>query len=108
LLDTRLHKDLIGTFISDIVLQILSFVAQSERESIRKRQAQGIAAAKVRGVKFGRPIKAMPEQFGELVKKWEKGLITTKEMLKQCGICRSTLYQKYNEYKLLQKNCPKK
>jgi len=108
LLDTRLNKDLMGTFIADLVLQILSFVAQSERENIRKRQAQGISAAKARGVKFGRPIKAMPDHFGELVKKWEQGLITTKEMLKQCGICRSTLYQKYNEYRLLNKNCPKR
>ena len=108
LLDTRTNKDLIGTFIADLVLQILSFVAQSERESIKKRQSEGITAAKIRGVKFGRPIKAMPDQFGELIKKWEKGLITTKEMLRLCGICRSTLYKKYNEYRLLHKSCPKK
>ena len=107
LLDTRLNKDLMGTFIADIVLQILSFVAQSERENIKKRQAQGIAAAKAKGVTFGRPIKSMPDDFGELAKRWEKGLITTKEMLKLCDICRSTLYQKYNEYRLLHKNCPK-
>jgi len=97
LLDTRLHKDLMGTFIADLVLQILSFVAQSERETIRKRQAEGITAAKARGVRFGRPVKEMPENFGELVKKWEKGLITTKEILKLCGMCRSTFYIKLNQ-----------
>ncbi len=101
LLDTRSGKDLMGTFIADLILQILSFVAQNERENIRKRQAEGIAAAKARGVRFGRPVKAMPDKFEVLVKQWEKGLIATKEMLKLCGICRSTLYQKYNEYKTL-------
>ena len=70
LLDTRLHKDLMGTFISDLVLQILSFVAQSERDSIKKRQAQGIAAARMRGVRFGRPPKEPPDNFGELVMQW--------------------------------------
>lgn len=67
LLDTRNGKDLMGTFIADLVLQILSFVAQNERENIRKRQAQGIAVAKVKGIKFGRPEIALPENFGELV-----------------------------------------
>jgi DNA invertase Pin-like site-specific DNA recombinase len=67
LLDTRLNKDLMGTFIADLVLQILSFVAQSERETIRKRQAEGIAVAKARGVKFGGPRKELPANFGELV-----------------------------------------
>ena len=70
LLDTRNGKDLMGTFIADLVLQILSFVAQSERENIRKRQAQGIAAAKKRGVRFGRPEKPIPEGFAETVKLW--------------------------------------
>jgi DNA invertase Pin-like site-specific DNA recombinase len=68
LLDTRKDKDLMGTFIADLVLQILSFVAHSERESIRKRQAEGIAAAKARGVRFGRPIKKPPTNFADLVK----------------------------------------
>jgi DNA invertase Pin-like site-specific DNA recombinase len=67
LLDTRQNKDLIGTFIADLTLQILSFVAHSERDSIRKRQAEGIAAAKARGVRFGRPIKKPPENFAVLV-----------------------------------------
>ena len=72
LLDTRQGKDLMGTFIADLVLQILSFVAQSERENIRKRQAEGIAAAKAKGVRFGRPEIAMPDNFGEIVRRWEK------------------------------------
>jgi len=101
LLDTRLNKDLMGTFIADLVLQILSFVAQSERESIRKRQAEGIAAAKARGVVFGRPEKEMPGNFGRLVKSWERREIKTAEMLKACGIGRTTLYAKVKEYKLL-------
>lgn len=72
LLDTRNGKDLMGTFIADLVLQILSFVAQNERENIRKRQAQGIAVAKAKGIKFGRPEITLPENFGELVHEWEK------------------------------------
>lgn len=68
LLDTRQGKDLMGTFIADLVLQILSFVAQSERENIRKRQEQGIAAAKARGVRFGRPEVPVPENFGEIIR----------------------------------------
>ena len=73
LLDTRNGKDLMGTFIADLVLQILSFVAQSERESIRKRQTEGIAAARARGVRFGRPIKRPPENLGGLAEQWERG-----------------------------------
>ena len=72
LLDTRQGKDLMGTFIADLVLQILSFVAQSEREKIRERQRQGIAAAKARGVRFGRPEKELPKNFPKLVELWEK------------------------------------
>jgi len=109
LLDTRREKNLLGTFIADLVLQVLSFVAQNERENIRKRQAEGIAAARARGVKFGRPPKEMPDNFGELVKRWECGQIKTAEVLKCCGVSRSTFYVKMNEYKLdkLAKNCPK-
>ncbi len=73
LLDTRRDKDLMGTFIADLVLQILSFVAQNERENIKKRQAQGIAAAKARGVQFGRPGLPEPADFAELVKTWDSG-----------------------------------
>ena len=71
LLDTRNGKDLMGTFIADLVLQILSFVAQSERENIRTRQRQGIVAAMVRGVKFGRPTAEVPDNFQDLVSAWE-------------------------------------
>ena len=100
LLDTRLNKDLMGTFIADIVLQILSFVAHSERDNIRKRQAEGIASAKSRGVRFGRPEKEMPDNFGELVKRWERRQISTADVLKLCKISRTTLYAKMKEYKL--------
>jgi len=99
LLDTRLNKDLMGTFIADLVLQILSFVAQSERETIRKRQAEGIAAAKARGVKFGGPRKELPGNFTELVRDWERKRIATAEVLKLCGICRSTFYTRLEEHR---------
>ena len=72
LLDTRNGKDLMGTFIADLVLQILSFVAQSERENIRRRQSEGIAAAKAKGIRFGRPEKEVPDDFGRIVRKWEQ------------------------------------
>ena len=101
LLDTRNGKDLMGTFIADLVLQILSFVAQSERENIRKRQAQGIAAAKANGVKFGRPEIPMPADFGDIVDKWEKGKITINEARKKSGISESTFYRRAREYRLL-------
>ena len=105
ILDTRQYKDLIGTFIADLVLQVLSFIAQNERENIRKRQAEGIAAAKARGVRFGRPEKAMPDDFGELIKKWERKQIKTDEVLRLCNMSRATFYIKLKEYKLL---CGKK
>ena len=101
LLDTRNGKDLMGTFIADLVLQILSFVAQSERENIKKRQAEGIAAAKAKGVKFGRPEKEVPEDFGKLVRAWEQKKIPLSEVLKRCGISESTFYRRLREYRLL-------
>ena len=102
LLDTRLHKDLMGTFISDLVLQILSFVAHSERDNIRKRQAQGIAAARARGVRFGRPVKEAPDNFSALVKQWERKQISIAEVVKQCGdICEMTFYRRLREYRLI-------
>lgn len=76
LLDTRRGKDLVGTFLADIVLQVLSFVAQNERENIKQRQAEGIAAAKARGVKFGRPQRPVPDNFEEVAQKWKRGSIT--------------------------------
>ena len=103
LLDTRNGKDLMGTFIADLVLQILSFVAQSERENIRKRQAQGIAAAKKRGVRFGRPEKPMPEGFAETVKLWEKKEIDIKAVLEMCGLKEATFYRRLREYRMKNK-----
>ena len=90
LLDTRRGKDLMGTFIADLVLQILSFVAQSERENIKKRQAEGIAAAKARGVKFGRPPREMPGNFGEMAAKWHSGEISATAAARACGLPGST------------------
>ena len=102
LLDTRLHKDLMGTFISDLVLQILSFVAQSERENIKKRQAQGIAAAKAKGVHMGRPVKEVPDNFGTLIKQWERKQISMEDVLKECGgICEMTFYRRLREYRII-------
>ena len=96
LLDTRNGKDLMGTFIADLVLQILSFVAQNERENIRRRQAQGIEAAKARGVRFGRPVKKMPYEFDILVEEWKKKEISIDEIIKRCQISRSTFFRKVN------------
>lgn len=101
LLDTRNGKDLMGTFIADLVLQILSFVAQSERENIRKRQEQGIAAAKARGVQFGRPALAVPEDFGGLVRQWECKTIPISAVLDQCGMSEATFYRRLREYRLI-------
>ncbi len=100
LLDTRQGKDLMGTFIADLVLQILSFVAESERENIRKRQEQGIAAAKARGVKFGRPEVPLPENFAEIVKAWEKGEISFDDATKQCNMAEATFYRRLREHRL--------
>lgn len=101
LLDTRNGKDLMGTFIADLVLQILSFVAQSERENIRKRQEQGIAAAKAKGVKFGRPEVPVPDDFGKIIKDWDRGKISLSEALKKSNMTKTTFYRKVREYRLL-------
>ena len=101
LLNTRNGKDLMGTFIADLVLQVLSFVAQSERENIKKRQAEGIAAAKARGEHLGRPILPVPENFEATVKEWEEGRLKTKEALRQCDMTETTFYRRYREYRLL-------
>ena len=90
LLDTRNGKDLMGTFIADLVLQILSFVAQSERENIRKRQAEGIAAAKARGVRFGRPPRPLPDNYDRAYQRWKSGEITGIAAAKECGMPLST------------------
>lgn len=102
LLDTRNGKDLMGTFIADLVLQILSFVAESERENIRKRQEQGIAAAKKRGVRFGRPELEVPDNFQGIVKAWERGNIKLDEVLEKCQMSKSTFYRRLREMRLKQ------
>jgi len=99
LLDTRREKDLMGNFISDLVLQILSFVAQSERENIRTRQAEGIKAARQRGVKFGRPAKMLPDNFKKVVKQWERGSITIDEALEQTGMRQTTFYARLKVFR---------
>ena len=104
LLDTRQGKDLMGTFIADLMLQILSFVAQNERESIRKRQEMGIAAAKARGVKFGRPTKLPPTNFEQLIENWEKKKLPLAEVVKICNMSEATFYRKLREYRLRKKS----
>ncbi len=100
LLDTRTAKDLLGTFIADLVLQVLSFIAQNERENIRKRQEQGIKAAMLKGVKFGRPVKKTPEDFEVLVKQWKKGEITPEQIAQNCNMSIATFYRRLRETKM--------
>ena len=90
LLDTRRGKDLMGTFLSDMVLQVLSFVAENERVNIRQRQAEGIAAAKAKGVRFGRMPKPLPENFHAAYQRWKHGEITGTAAAKECGMPLST------------------
>ncbi len=99
LLDTRRGKDLVGTFLSDIVLQILSFVAENERGNIRQRQKEGIEAAKQRGVQFGRPVKPVPENFSQVYEKWADKEISGKEAARLCGLSMSTFYRRANRKK---------
>ena len=94
LLDTRNGKDLLGTFISDVVLQILSFVAQNERENIHTRQAEGIAEAKAKGVKFGRPEMPLPDNFQEMYEAWKNREISVREAASNCGMPTSTFYDR--------------
>ena len=104
LLDTRNGKDLMGTFIADVVLQILSFVAQTERENIKKRQAQGIAVAKANGVIFGRPRKKIPDNFEQTVLLWRSGEITSEKAAEICGFSKRTFYRKLKEKPCNSKN----
>ena len=92
LLDTRQGRDLTGTLIADIVLQLLSYVAQTERENIRRRQAEGIAAAKATGVRFGAPPRVLPDCFEELRQAWRNKKISLNAAAETCGIPRSTFY----------------
>ena len=101
LLDTRRGKDLMGTFLSDIVLQVLSFVAENERINIRQRQAEGIAAAKKRGVRFGRPNVQPPEDFPAIVAEWEAGRLGFRDALERTGLAEATFYRRLREYRLV-------
>ena len=98
LLDTRRGKDLMGTFLSDIVLQVLSFVAENERTNIRQRQAEGIAAAKAKGVKFGRPPLPLPDNFYEVHKAWRAKKITLKQAATVCHMPVGTFYGKARKF----------
>ena len=98
LLDTRRGKDLMGTFLSDIVLQLLSFVAENERTNIRQRQSEGIAAAKARGVKFGRPPLPFPDNFDAIHKEWRSKKITLKEAASACNMPVGTFYGKARKF----------
>ncbi len=104
LLDTRRGKDLMGTFLSDIVLQVLSFVAENERTNIKQRQAEGIAAAKAKGVRFGRPPAPLPANFHSVYQRWKEGEITGLAAAKECGMPMSTFRYRakiYENAKLL-------
>lgn len=104
LLDTRRGKDLLGTFISDLVLQLLSFVAENERTNIKQRQAEGIAAAKAKGIRFGRPPKPLPDNFHEAYQRWKQGEITGTAAAKECRMPLSTFRYRaeiYENAKLL-------
>ena len=97
MLDTRVGKDLMGTFIADLVLQVLSFVAQNERENIKKRQEEGIKAAKLNGVEFGRPVIVPPENFPHLVRDWENGKISAQKVAEDCNMSIATFYRRLRE-----------
>ena len=106
LLDTRRGKDLMGTFLSDIVLQVLSFVAENERKNIRERQKEGIEAAKLRGVQFGRPKRDVPDDFIQICYRWRSGQILGKEAAKLCGMPLTTFYGRAREQiKVLKQTC---
>ncbi|MBK5262460.1 MAG: recombinase family protein [Peptostreptococcaceae bacterium] len=93
LLDTTLHKDLLGTFISDLILQVLAYVAQQERDNIKIRQAEGILIAKAQGKHLGRPKAIMPERFEEVYKKWKTEQITAKKAMEELNLKRTTFYE---------------
>lgn len=97
LLDTRTYKDLMGTFIADLVLQVLSFVAQNERENIKKRQEEGIKAAKLNGVEFGRPVIVPPDNFPKLVREWENRKISAEQVAERCNMSIATFYRRLRE-----------
>ncbi len=98
ILDTRREKNLLGTFISDLVLTLLSYVAENERANIRQRQAEGIAAAKARGVHFGRRPNPLPENFYEVYQQWKMKKISVSEAAKQCGMPQTTFFERARAY----------
>ena len=100
ILDTRREKNLLGTFISDLVLALLSYVAENERLNIKQRQAEGIAAAKARGVKFGRPAKPLPDNFHEICKRWSDKQLTLKQAAKACNMPETTFFDKVRRYEM--------
>jgi len=102
LLSTGLYKDLIGTLVNDLILAIFSFVADNQLTTIRQNQAEGIAAAKTRGVKFGRPIKTVPNKFAELVQQWNNKQLSTEDVLKLCKMSQTTFYRRRAECGLIQ------
>ena len=99
LLDTRRGKDLLGAFLSDIVLQVLSFVAENERDNIRRRQAEGIAAAKEKGIRFGRPPQPLPENFSDVYRRWQSGELSESAAAKACAMPLSTFRYRAKRYR---------
>lgn len=99
LLDTRRDKNLLGTFISDLILALLSFISEQEYGTIHQRQAEGIAAAKARGFKFGRPPKQLPENFHEVYQRWKSKKLSVAQAAKECGMPKSTFYYKAKMYR---------
>jgi DNA invertase Pin-like site-specific DNA recombinase len=98
ILDTRREKNLLGTFISDLVLALLSYVAENERSNIRKRQAEGIAAAKAKGVRFGRRPMLLPENFNEVYERWRSKEISISEAARECGMAQTTFFERAKKY----------
>lgn len=99
ILDTRREKNLMGTFISDVVLALLSYVAESERHNIKQRQEEGIRAAKQRGVRFGRPQKPLPENFKEACLRWDSGELVGRQAAMLCDMPLSTFYKRANQFR---------
>ena len=100
ILDTRREKNLLGTFIADLILTLLSYLAENERTTIRKRQEEGIAAARLKGVRFGRPTLPFPDNFAEVYEEWRDGNITQENAAKKCGLARSTFRDKIKAWEL--------
>jgi DNA invertase Pin-like site-specific DNA recombinase len=103
LLDTRKGRDLLGTLIADLVLNLLSYVAHNERETIRTRQKEGIASAKALGIQFGRPVKKPPDNFADLAKQWKRGKLQTKDFMEITGLSETTLYRRLREFNISRK-----